>query len=191
MSTKKRTIVEVTTAEPPVQSKAKKSAAPEVVTADATTVVDPPVELSAVDNVRAKMEDLNKQLLKVKYGKRWKDEQTAEAVRRLEAINYVYVIGLILTTVKDVDEQWTLALEYTHQIAQIISTATLRAHKRVNGAWGEFCPDLAEIVATGLWKELCDKEERPNDEIVDNVVQQVFIDKIFGDYSDLSFVSEG
>eukprot|EP00598_Pedospumella_elongata_P004658 CAMPEP_0184971552 /NCGR_PEP_ID=MMETSP1098-20130426/3773_1 /TAXON_ID=89044 /ORGANISM="Spumella elongata, Strain CCAP 955/1" /LENGTH=189 /DNA_ID=CAMNT_0027493699 /DNA_START=52 /DNA_END=621 /DNA_ORIENTATION=- len=189
MSAKKRTIVEVNTVAQPIATKVKKSAAPAAV--ELPVVVDPPVELSAVDTVRAKMEDLNKQLLKVKYGKRWKDEQSAEAVRRLEAINYVYVIGLILTTITDVDDQWTLALEYTQQIAQIISTATQRAHKRVNGAWGEFCPDLAEIVATGLWKELCDKEERPNDEIVDNVVQQVFIDKIFGDYCDLSFVSEG
>lgn len=189
MSTKKRSIKDVTAVEQPVATKVKKNAAVDT----PVVVVTPHLEASIgteVDNVRAKMEDFSKQVQKIKYGKRWKDEQTAEAVRKLEALNYVYIIGLILA-IQDVDDQWTLALEYTHQIAQIVSTATQRAHKRVNGSWGEFCPDLAQIIATGLWRELCDKEERPNDEILDNVVQLVFLDKIFGDYADLSFVSEG
>ena len=136
------------------------------------------------------MVEFDQQLMKIKYGKKWKDEQTAEAVRKLEKLNFVHIIGLILA-MKDVDEQWNTALEYTQTIGRVVLAASERARKRVNGEWGEFCSDASQIIATGLWRQLCDRDERPNDEIFDNIVQVIFLDKVFGEYVDLSFVSEG
>ena len=177
-----------------VVAKAKKQTVveKEVLVAKVAPVVaaETEVELTDVENVRAKIAEFEAQVSKIKYGKRWKDDQTAEAVRKLEKLNFLYIMGLILA-IEDVDDQWKLALEYTLVIGNVVQTATVRAHKRVNGEWGQFCQIASQIITTGLWRELCEKEGRPNDELFDNVVQQIFLDKIFLEYVDLSFVSEG
>lgn len=192
MSSKKRSVAEISSsAQAAVSAKTKKQLVQNdlPVAAVATSEEKEPEE-SEVDKVRSKIKDFEVQVSKIKYGKRWKDDQTGEAVRKLEGLNFVYIIGLILA-IENVDDQWSLALEYTQLIGSVVQTASVRAHKRVNGEWGEFCQDAAQIITTGLWRALCDKEERPSDDIFDSVVQLIFLDKIFLEYADLSFVSEG
>lgn len=112
----------------------------------------------------------------------WKDEKTSDAVRELEDLSWKQARDICdkILALTDADEKWKAALKFSVLQSNMISTADVRAYKRVNGSCGEWCPDTAEDVLN-LWEKLVQKDsplpsESTRSEVCNN------LQGILGDY---------